>query len=429
MEPVFLCNQMFDLTYKIYTLGCKVNQYDSGELSVWLERFGWRQVNNDANLAVINTCAVTHSAITKDKRMINKARRDNPRAKLIVTGCWPEVYPDEAGKAGVAMIFGAGKPMFVARQIVNQLGGQEPISLQTISAQPGSYQEQIRYFIKIQDGCEQYCSYCIIPYSRGKPRSRNRNEIIKEAKKALAAGYKEIVLSGIHLGLYGREKNKTDSLSSLMAELAELSGEFRLRLSSIELNEVDDQIVKYIKDHPKICRHLHIPLQAGSPRVLKAMNRPYTDSDFEKRVYEIKEQIPDIALTTDIIVGFPGEGATDFQQTYKLAERIKFSRLHIFPFSAHERTPAAAMSGQVPGVETKKRAQCLRKLGAQLEEGYRALFHGQVLPVLVENSSRHGYRGKTEYYFDVYFQKQHLAGDTLHNKKICVGDFLDIRTS
>jgi threonylcarbamoyladenosine tRNA methylthiotransferase MtaB len=277
--------------------------------------------------------------------------------------------------------------------------------------QPSCRKEKVswnksRYFIKIQDGCEQFCSYCIIPFTRGKLKDQPQTKIIREIMEAVKNGYREIVLCGIHLGLYGKSKNT--NLVELLKKIINIKDLGRIRLSSIEVTEINDELIKLISRNTKICKHLHIPLQSSSDKILKSMNRPYNSRDFAHKVLKIRSRIPDIAITTDVIVGFPGETNKEFQETFKFIKKIKFSRLHVFPYSEHEKTVAANLPNKVRNQEIERRAKKLRDLGEKLETRYIKKFISQALDVIVEKKVKNKYLGKTEYYFDSEFGKKDI---------------------
>lgn len=406
-------------TYKIYTLGCKVNQYDSGRLAAELKRAGLNLAAKNADLAVINSCAVTKTAMIKSGRMIKLAKKENPGAKIALVGCWPKLGEVKENMAGVDLVIRNGDVESLVKQIFNfQFSIFKQFNNFSIIKNNKCHNLAItdkgRYFIKIQDGCEQFCSYCIIPYTRGKLRSRPAEEIIAEIKQAVKAGYREIVLSGIHLGLYS-------DLNSLLKKLIKIKNLGRIRLSSIEITEVTDELINLMAKSKKICRHLHIPLQSGNDKILKLMNRPYDTKYFKNKIKRIRWSMPEIAITTDVIVGFPGETEKDFKVTEKFIGQIEFSRLHIFPFSAHEKTPAAKMSGQVEEKTKARRAEILRELGFKLRQNYKKRFKGIKLEIAVEQINQDKIIGKTEYYFDVEVNKKNLA-----NKKFKVGQIVKV---
>ena len=399
------------IRYKIYTLGCKVNQYDSGDIERRLVMAGFVPAAKNADVAVINTCAVTKTAISKCKRTVNKARRENPGAKIVIAGCWPRVYRNETESSGADLVVRGGKKQTaLIDTLKTKLGiaGKKHDSRNSYSrhshAFADSHYTKSRYFLKIQDGCEQFCSYCIIPYARGKPSSRPEKEVLEEVRGVIRAGYREIVLCGIHLGAYGHERGDGADLTGLLAKITRIRGLGRVRLSSIEVTEVTDKLMALMAKDRKMCRHLHVPLQSGSGKILKLMNRPYAAGYFADRVKKIRAAMPDIAITTDIIVGFPGETESDFMATYDLAKKLEFSRLHVFPFSPHEKAPAAKLPGRVGEEEVKARTEKLKKLGAKLAARYKKKFAGKKLEVVVEKIEGDKYTGKTEYYFDVVFK-------------------------
>ena len=264
----------------------------------------------------------------------------------------------------------------------------------------------------MQDGCRQFCAYCIIPYARGELKSRPAAEVLSEVKQAVAGGIKEVVLCGIHLGQYGIDLKIQDTrykkqinLVSLLKAMIEISGIERIRLSSIEVNEVTDELIGLMKKERKLCRHLHIPLQAGCDKILKSMNRPYTTKIFAAKINKIRQALPEIAITTDVIVGFPGETEKDFLTTVELCKKMIFSQLHVFSYSAHERAPAAGFPGQLSEGIKADRSGRLQKLSTVLQAAYRKKFTGKKLSVIIDGRSREGhYRGKTEYHFDVEFK-------------------------
>jgi len=404
------------------------------DLSRKLSAEGHELVETGADVAIINTCSVTKTAIRKDRRMVNKAKAENPKAKIVVMGCWPAVYGKDIVSADT--VWGAGKLDELVKQISNF---QFPIKVPSPNNIPNSQLQKSRYFLKVQDGCEQYCTYCVIPYARGKLKSRPANEILDEARKAVKQGYREIVLCGIHLGLYGAEARSRKlearksismqkcDLTSLLKSLIIINGLGRIRLSSIEVNEVTDDLVELLAESVKLCRHLHIPLQSGSDKILKLMNRPYNSEQFMEKAGQIRKNIPDIALTTDVIVGFPGETESDFKDTYNLIKSVGFSRLHVFPFSPHEKVPAYKLPKRIEAETIKKRTRKLKNLGSELENGYRKKFKGRELEAIIEHNNDSKFIAKTEYYFDVEPNKESLAKQANGGKKIRAGSLIKIK--
>lgn len=407
-------------TYKIYTLGCKVNQYDSSKVSRGLEQLGLIEVTTGADLAIVNTCTVTHSALTKNRKILDEARKQHPNAKFAIVGCMPVNYREEAEKLGVDYIYGAGQLDEFVDKIKNERAksGDEG-NVITPSPLVGEGWGEVgvgcnidyksgksRYFLKIQDGCQQFCSYCIIPYNRGKLASRDSASILDEVRQVTGQGVAEVVLCGIHLGLYGLDRmNDKVDLVSLMKELFEIETLRKIRLSSIEITEVTDEMIELMRVDRKFARHLHISLQSGCDKILKSMNRPYTTEYFRQRVLKLRQAVPEAAISTDVIVGFPGETDEDFQMTLKYCQEIGFSKIHVFPFSAHEKTPAYAFPDQVDETLKRGRAKELQRVGDILEKNYNESFVGQEIEVIIDGRSKNkDYRAKSEYYFDVKFQ-------------------------
>ncbi|MFA6306368.1 MAG: MiaB/RimO family radical SAM methylthiotransferase [Patescibacteria group bacterium] len=445
---------MKNIKIKIYTLGCKVNQYDSGKLAGELVRAGFITADKNADIAVINSCAVTKTAIIKSGRMVKLAKKENPKAKIVLAGCWPKTY----GIKNIAadFIIAKGEVGEAIKKIANRFSlFKDKIFTPAIAEL--ALTGRTRYFIKIQDGCEQYCSYCVIPYARGKLISRGEKEIIREIERAVKAGYREIVLSGIHLGLYGKTSQlslratggseaisrtrsltgdcrvagapRNDKLTALLKKLVKIKDLGRIRLSSIEITEVSSELINLMAGSNKICKHLHIPLQSGSDKILKLMNRPYDVKYFSGRIKKIRQIMPDIAITTDVITGFPGETEKDFKDTEKFIKRIKFSRLHVFPYSAHEKTPAAKFPGQVKEKNKAQRAEKLRRLGLKLAEDYKKKFKGRELEITVERIKQDEIIGKTEFYFDILFKKRQLIGGEASQSKKLIGTIVKVKNN
>lgn len=403
-------------TIKIYTLGCKVNQYDSGWLVAKFKEHGFNLVKSAADFAVINTCAVTKNALKKNKSMINKAKTENPKAKIVIIGCWPKTYQINAEDLNVDMVTSSRELEDVINLILKNLDKKKNDLLIRDNLVAT---DKAKYFLKIQDGCEQFCTYCIIPFARGKIKSRDQEEIVEEIKSAINKGYQEFILTGIHLGQYGKDLQNIN-LVNLLKNILQIEDLGRIRLSSIEINEVTDELIDLMASNKKLCKHLHIPLQSGYDKILKLMNRPYDTKFFRERVNKIKKAMPDIALTTDVIVGFPRETEADFKITYNFIKEINFSRLHIFPFSAHEKTKAHSMPDQVGTKEKQERAKRLKNLDCILQKQYKDKFSEKIVEVLIESRAGDEFKGKAEQYFDVIFSPEQALGDkkTLKVKSI-----------
>lgn len=302
--------------FYIKTLGCKVNQYDSNKLRMLLRRAGFIESQAGADLLILNTCAVTLSAISKDRQALKVLRAGSPRAKLVVMGCWPQTYKPALP---VDLVWGTGNLEQLAVTIKEKFNFSLVPNLESGFASS----DRSRYFLKVGDGCNQFCSYCIIPFARGRIKSRPIKELLAEITEAVSHGFKEIILSGIHLGRYGEDfKGQGVNLVALLESIIKIPGLGRVRLSSIEINELSDELINFIKNNNKICRHLHISLQSGSDKILGLMKRPYTADYFRKKVEAIKKLIPEMALSTDIIVGFPSETKKDFLASYFLAKDL-----------------------------------------------------------------------------------------------------------
>jgi len=399
--------------FYLKTLGCKVNQYDGAKLASFLKTFGWQQTTEAPDLILVNTCAVTSKAIVKNRHLVNQLRREFQGAKIALLGCWPRTYQADAKKLAVDFLISNKEPLAIAQNLIALMNESGPFCAPTLL----SATDRARYFIKIQDGCRQFCSYCLIPYARGKLSSRPQAEVVAEVAMAIKAGYGEIVLSGIHLGLYGQE-SEAGNLVKLLKVLLKLKGEFRLRLSSIEITELSDELINLIKAESRLCRHLHISLQSGCDKILKLMNRPYDTAYFAKRVTKLRQAVPDIALSTDIIVGFPGETEADFKATLNFAKSMAFSKIHVFSFSAHPQTPAYTMPEQVSLSIIKARSKKLRQLSDGLTADFVKNFKGRDLEVAVIGRRQGKLIGKSQYYFDVEFDESNIIKQSTTGKLI-----------
>lgn len=402
-------------TFKIYTLGCKVNQYDSTVLRDKLKKNGFRSTFEMADLVIVNTCSVTKNAHRKDRQIIKKARKENPGAKIVIMGCWYKIYPELVEKIEADLFWPVGQLDGLLEELkgmfkINNRLKEQGITLNNKKIVPPGKGERARYFMKVQDGCEQFCSYCVIPYSRGRLKSRNINKIIKEAQEVEKVGYREINLCGIHLGLYGIKsgqgkyaKDEDKKLAKLIKEIIKNTKRVRVRLSSIEINDITNELIELLKNEKRFCNHLHIPLQGGEDKLLQLMNRPYNTEYFKIKINKIRKKVPDVAITTDVIVGFPSETSLQFKKTYEFVKSLKFAKLHVFPYSKHEKSAAFKMIGQVNGETKKKRAKILRSISDKLWNEYQGYMKSKYkkFEVLLEQDRKNGVIGKTEYYFDI----------------------------
>lgn len=383
-------------TFNIITLGCKVNQYESEAVEEIFRSRGYEKKQNNADIYVINTCTVTNMSDRKSRQMISRARRDNPEAVIAVMGCYSQVKPEEvAAIEGVDVVLGSRNKEEVVDLCENVLQNKKAIDkvlsfseTKTIEELEISNQEAMtRAYMKIQDGCNMYCSYCLIPYARGNIASRDMDSIKEEAKRLAQNGYKEIVLTGIHVASYGKDLRNGTSLIDVIEEVAKTEGIERIRLSSMEPRHITRDFLERMKATGKACDHFHLSLQSGSDDILRAMNRKYDTKIFKEKVNLIREVFPNAGLTTDIIVGFPTETEENHEETKDFVKDIKFAKTHLFKYSKRDGTKAASMKPEVDGNVKKER---LKELEA-IEEVNRLNFLknqiGKALSVLFESKS------------------------------------------
>ena len=374
----------------IYTLGCKVNTYESNVMMEQFQKLGYQYVKENADVAIINTCSVTNTASRKSVKMIHQAIRKNPNAVIVVCGCMSQVATEEIKNIeGVHIVLGNwGKskiPSFVETYFRTK---QQIVAVKELEEVPFECMQlenfnRTRAFIKIQDGCENFCSYCIIPYARGHVRSKSKEEIIQEANSLIQHGHHEIVLTGIHTGHYGSDL-KDYHFSDLLYDLLKLDGLERLRISSIEMNEITDEVIALMKEYPVLVDHMHIPLQSGCDKILTLMNRKYQLKDFAQKLRDIRVVRPEISITTDVIVGFPTETEKDFEETIDTVKRFAFSKIHVFPYSRRKGTVADEMDGQIDERIKKERTKRLIAVSEELENNYRKQFLGRQVTVIPE---------------------------------------------
>ena len=394
------------------TLGCKVNQFETETMEGLFRQRGYTIVPFDemADVYVINTCSVTSLGERKSRQLIRRARRLNERAVIAVTGCYAQVSPEEIRAIeGVRVVLGTKERVGIVDH-VERAARESGVFDGTGDIMHTSEFEDIplfgapartRAFLKIEEGCENFCSFCIIPYARGPVRSRRLSSVRREAAKLLAMGFKEIVLTGIHLGCYGRDLGDV-TLADAVREVLALPGIKRLRLGSLESVELSDELLALLADEPRFARHLHLPLQAGSDEVLRAMNRHYDTAKFAMLIERVERTVPEIAVSTDIIVGFPGETDELFAESLAFVECMNFARMHVFPYSPRRGTPAAAFAAQVPEEVKKERVHRMQALAAKKSEAFHADFLGRTMPVLFETQRESVTDGLTENYIRVY---------------------------
>lgn len=401
----------------IQSLGCKVNLYESEYITDQFQKAGYETVpfQEIADVYIINTCSVTNTSDVKSRKVIHQAIRRNPDACIVAIGCFIEANHDYH-EDGVDILLGNANKSKVLEYVERYWQTKQkanyfvtPIPEKFDDMTMSTFLGRTRAFIKIQDGCENFCSYCIIPYVRGKCRSKNFQTVLEEIQNYVQHGYKEVVLTGIHTGNYGVDLG-TD-FASLLREIVKINGLVRLRISSIEITELTDEVLQIIRDNDVIVDHLHIPLQAGSDKILRLMNRKYDLAYFKQKMEQIREIRPDISLTTDIIVGFPFETEEDFQDTLSFVREVQFSKVHVFPYSRRSGTVAADMAEQVPGDVKKDRVRRLLALSKELETEYMKKFIGKTLPVLMEVNRTDYSLGHTSNYLLVKVPGEYQSED------------------
>ncbi|MFD0616299.1 tRNA (N(6)-L-threonylcarbamoyladenosine(37)-C(2))-methylthiotransferase MtaB [Paenibacillus sp. GCM10027629] len=413
-----------------YTLGCKVNFYDTEAIWQLFKNEGYEQVDFEtqtADVYLINTCTVTNTGDKKSRQIIRRAVRRNPDAIIAVTGCYAQTSPAEIlDIPGVDLVIGTQDRDKIMPYIEQLQQERQPINAVRNIMKTREFEEldvpdfaeRTRAFLKIQEGCNNFCTFCIIPWSRGLSRSRAPESVVEQAKQLVAAGYKEIVLTGIHTGGYGDDLENY-RLANLLWDLDKVEGLERIRISSIEASQITDEVLEVLKKSSKMCRHLHIPLQAGENDVLKRMRRKYTVEEFATKIERIQEVMPDVAITTDVIVGFPGETDEQFRKGYEFMEKIKFSEMHVFPYSKRTGTPAARMEDQVDDEVKHARVHELIDLSEKMQLAYAEQFVGQVLDIIPERDYKGAPgTGKVMGYSDNYLQVI-FEGDESLIGKLC----------
>ena len=396
-----------------FALGCKVNQYESEAIAELFAEKGYEIVGIDeeADVYVINTCTVTNFGDKKSRQLIRKVKRQNENAIVAVVGCYAQTAPKELMEiAGVNLVIGTKDRAQIVEMVeqYDRANGVEnhvsdimkervfePLSIQKLA-------NRTRAYLKIQDGCSQYCSYCIIPYARGPIRSREPQEVVAEVKRLAENGFKEVVLTGIHVASYGKDRRDT-SLPEILKQVHEVEGIERIRFSSIEPNVVTEEFAQTMAALPKVCDHFHLSLQSGCDKTLKEMNRKYDTEKYRQAAATLRKYLPKVALTTDIIVGFPGETEEDFRESYAFAEEIGFAKIHVFPYSPKRGTPAAARKDQLLNAVKAERSHTLIQLSDRMAAEFLADAVGTDAEVLYERAVGDGiYEGHTTNYMKVH---------------------------
>jgi len=383
-------------TISVATLGCKVNQFESEALMDALEQKGYTLLSFEegAEITIINTCTVTHRADFQSRQMVRRALRSNPNSLIIVTGCYPQVDPEAFLKMqGVDYLLGNREKNRIPDLLPLMQRGKSPkiqvgdIQEESLFSETAlySFHRHTRAFLKIQDGCNADCSYCIVPHARGRSRSLPPERVIENLNGLKEQGFKEVVLTGIHLGAYGLDLHPFFPLEKLLRDLEKERTSDRIRLSSIEPGDLSPGLISTLSQSDKICPHLHIAIQSGDDEILKKMNRDYDHSFLSDLIQELHLRIPNLCVGADVIVGFPGETEEKFRNTYGLVESLPFSYLHVFPFSRRKGTDAFQFPQRVVEKEIKKRAETMRELGRQKRQAFYRQFLNQELSVLVED--------------------------------------------
>lgn len=415
--------------FKIVTLGCKVNSYESEAVSNMFEAAGYIRCEDCADIVIINTCSVTSTSDSKSRQRIRREIKENKDAIVCVMGCYSQVKAKEASSiVGVSIVIGTK----YRDKIVELVKEYEVTGKQIVMIENSNdfkkfedlnvidYFSNTRAYLKIQDGCNNFCSYCIIPYTRGRVRSKDKNLIINEANNLVKRGYKELVLTGIHTGGYGidLENYRFEDLLKDMSQ--QINGIDRIRISSIEIHELNDEVIEIMKNNKMFVNHFHIPLQSGCNDTLKRMNRKYDINYFINRVGKLRESFVDCNLTTDVIVGFPGETDDDFKETCENIRKIGFTKIHVFPFSSREGTVASRLPNQINGNIKKKRVNELIKISKELGEIYYSKFIGKEIEVLFEtyDNERNTLSGYTSNYIKVNCEGDETLLNTIVKVKL-----------
>ena len=422
-------------TVAFHTLGCKVNHYETEAIWQLFKEADYDRVDfeTNADVFVINTCTVTNTGDKKSRQIIRRAIRQNPEAVVCVTGCYAQTSSAEIMEIpGVDVVVGTQDRHKLLDYIDQFQEERQPINGVGNIMKNRTYEElEVPYFtdrtrasLKIQEGCNNFCTFCIIPWARGLMRSRDPEKVVEQASQLVNSGYKEIVLTGIHTGGYGQDL-KNYNLAQLLRDLDEIEGLERIRISSIEASQLTDEVIEVIGNSNKVVRHLHVPLQSGSDSVLKRMRRKYTMEHFSERLTELHKALSDLAVTSDVIVGFPGETEEEFQETYDFIVKHQFSELHVFPYSPRIGTPAARMDDQIDESVKNERVHKLIALSDQLAKEYASKFENEVLEVIPEEKGEEPNTlvGYADNYMKVQFEGDESLIGQIVKVKILKADY------
>lgn len=410
-------NVSMEASKKVYfeTLGCKTNQYESEALAALFSEAGYEYTEDIdlADVCVVNTCTVTHVSDRKSRQVIRRVGAARKKgAVMVVCGCYAQVAMEDVAALGEAdVIVGTNQRSQIVKAVEDFLASSKRKTYVATTKEMADFEplganrviNMTRSYLKIQEGCQQYCSYCIIPYARGPLRSRKMDDILAEVRNLEAENFQELILTGTHIGAYGEEKdNEGYDLADVCEQILANSTIPRIRLGSVEPTEITDKLLKLMAENPRMCRHLHLPLQSGSDEVLKRMKRPYKTDDYRKVVKKAREMVPNIAITTDIMVGFPGESNDDFRESLMFADEISFAGMHIFKYSPRENTPAAVMPEQIDSGLKDKRSKAMAAVAEKNELKYMESFIEQEVTVLLEEIDKKGYwEGHTDNYLKI----------------------------
>ena len=409
-------------TVAFITLGCKVNQFETELMEGLFKQKDYKVVPNDekADIYVINTCSVTSFADKKSRQLIRRSARLNENAVIAVTGCYAQAASDKVAEiTGVKVVLGTNNRHQIVDFVEAAMNDGEIHNGVTDIMKARDFEDipmlevpaRTRAFLKIQEGCTNFCSYCIIPFTRGHVRSRKLASVKSEAEKFLSMGFKEIVFTGIHLGAYGRDFHDGTTLADVARTVLELDGLQRLRLGSLESIELSEELLTMVRENPKFSHHLHLPLQAGSDYVLNRMNRHYNREEFRKLIENVKNAIPGVAISTDIIVGFPGETEEMFAESLDYIRSLGFSRVHVFPYSPREGTPAASMPDQIPDNIKKERVHRLQQVAEEMTRAFHEQYLGTKQKVLWETRTKGVTDGVTDTYIRIYTKADVIPGE------------------
>ncbi len=411
--------------------GCKVNQYETNAMTQKFMEKGYEVIEHSkkADIYIINTCTVTNMSDRKSRQMLRRMKEQNENAIVVAVGCYAQVAKEELKKIPeIDLVLGNNEKLKITEHVEDYIEKNEnQIEIEDVMHSKEfcdfgdvTFTEKTRAVIKIQDGCDRFCSYCIIPYARGRVRSRKSESIVSEIEKIAKEGIKEVVITGIHIASYGKDFKNDYKLIDLLEELNKINGIERIRLGSIEPLLITEEFVNRIKKLEKVCHHFHLSLQSGCDETLKRMNRRYTIEEFKEIVERLRNTYKDVMLTTDIIVGFPGETEKEFEETYNFLKNIKFYKMHIFKYSPRKGTKAAEMENQVNGNIKEERSRKLIELSDENEKEYNNKYIGKEVEILFEEEKEGLYKGHTQNYILAYYKTDKKLENKIVKVK-CIG--------